>query len=84
MGTVSGLPFAQGREGGSGCLVRGGVGKEKSHTFIPKVVRPVRAELMGSFLVCKKASWVRRLPHIPHAYGLISHQDKILGRHFLP
>lgn len=47
------------------------------HTVAPKVVRPVRAELTAGFSVCKKASRVRRLPRVPHAYGLISHPRQV-------
>lgn len=52
------------------------------HTSAPKVVRLLTAELTAGLSVCKKASRVRRLPCVPHAYGLISHQDKILGNLF--
>lgn len=75
-GTVSGLAFAQGRERWVGAPGEGWGGDGEGsrwHTLTPKVVRPVRAELTAGFSACKKASRVRRLPRVPHAYGLISH-----------
>lgn len=76
-GAVCGMVFrAQGRKGGSRHLVRAGVGK---------------AEGAGGRDLCRahssardSFSWMRSLPHVPRAYGLISHQDKVFGNFILP